>query len=722
MTETETVAGAQQAPAPIPPAELQIPTLEPVNVCNTANTARTEWVHLGLPPTIAEFAAANGLQLELRAPSGELVAPCWPGVRLPDVAFYAAQLTMPPNTDQMTLQLRLVPDSTLAPLSYTAHPFVVDDLEKLQLYVLITDENGAVHPARASVQFVEGFAWRATFGVHAKIEGTPLTLEGYAYCDHMQPQVRLVLNVGMANVPAWSGQCSYRVRSIDLKCGEYLHVEHANAIGCGPQVRDAVGLYTTRLSGPRDLGRAERLPYRGWLLCLPSKPGVPNVPPTWEPTFRAIAAGGIMRATFTGWDGHYSSLGVVPAMPRTWTPSLARSIADQLHARHVMAMASRGDMYDQRPLGQAKYAGQTGDQDDFAAGQDVLALRVADPRRQDALLHSCDGWWLRPCHNRDEQGFPMQFAAHPGMRTWSQTPEVRVGSSDQFGWPDSLPWSWGRSGYLGIDDQHRSQELLTCMMHLDPCNSWQDLLHGMLQVDLAQAKVWQGSIDSPRAEGRLASAWADMLGLLRFQTDAKQLIVHAARRMDLQWQLGAGTRLPAGGSSVRALSIGTSPDLQNHATPCVVVWEHVLAAIGFLSMALRTDRMLADEEVQQWLQVEQLRHARELARNLLVCCLELSTHWGSVVESDGTFSPVLAFRWQEGGAPLPASSFEPGSRDVVLGGRDWWKWCMPALLIADSSDMLPAAIKLRVQAFMQTQPQDDSWAEWLAVCPPVEAR
>lgn len=659
-----------------------------VNLANTGGPPRSEWVEIGLPPAVVDELTAGGSSIGLRIDGGNGIHRCFLGRRLPDVAFVRADLSVGSYEQVRGALVSYLPQEAAEP--FALHQFVGDDLSKLLLSFEVEDSSGVGHALgllSMPVEIVERTDRRMVATFRGVVPGTPINVTVNAYACHKQAHVRIEVFVGMGGIENFRNVVSYEVRRITMRSGEAVVIEHAKRCGVSDPVRGRGGDWFVQLSGPRFLGRAEQLPFFGWMLCLPSTAVADDH--RVDANFRSLMQGATCRATYLGWDGNYSTLGHIPQA----TGDVDRHA---VNGAHMASMQQRGDMFDQRPLGLAKNAGQTGAQDDFGTNEDQVALRQADPRRQDALQFSCHGWFLRPFHNRDDRGFPVRFGDHPRFRTWSQIPERRVGSADQVGWPDTRPYHWPCSDYSGMDDQHRSQELLTCWGHLVDSHAVQQTLFDMVQVDVAQANVANGWSDTPRAEGRCLSSWADMLGLIADVVVRLELQEHANRRLGILDRGWPGRGLPE--DRVRPLHIGSSPSLEGgHATPAVVVWEHSIAAMGFYDWWQRT--------------------GNDVAMRLCKAACELVVKHG-IFQAEGQWRCAQAFKWLPDGVPLPQGDYRTNSPTVVSDAGGWWTWTLPAVLIlAYEWPEHPAAAKARECLAAIGGPSTEDESEWWSVVP-----
>jgi hypothetical protein len=105
--------------------------------------------------------------------------------------------------------------------------------------------------------------------------------------------------------------------------------------------------------------------------------------------------------------------------------------------------------------------------------------------------------------------------------------------------------------------------------------------------DLAETDkcIVPGWSDSPRAEGRLAAAWANMYLLMDNANERQQLrnlMVNRLTTLRNTWPGRQFVNDPA--RTIRALAIGSDgaflePD--GTRVPAIIVWEHSIAVMGF---------------------------------------------------------------------------------------------------------------------------------------------
>ena len=95
-------------------------------------------------------------------------------------------------------------------------------------------------------------------------------------------------------------------------------------------------------------------------------------------------------------------------------------------------------------------------------------------------------------------------------------------------------------------------------------------------------------MDSPRAEGRLGIAWANMLLLLDQPADRANLLAHVGARTQAIENAWLGRNFVNDSQKpIRILATGSDPTfLEPNSTrvPAIIVWEHSIATMGFYGL------------------------------------------------------------------------------------------------------------------------------------------
>jgi hypothetical protein len=388
------------------------------------------------------------------------------------------------------------------------------------------------------------------------MDATPLVFDEWLYVYTMQDAVRV--EVTFTNSDPRTSELSFDFDMMWLESREVFELDYRTLLGDVPPSRQlsvpthqSYGRYIQLLSGNRTMGRSEQIFYSGWMLSA-SHSGAP-------PTASSYSAGGItvvqqpgerlctLAATrfgpatgvYTGWAGKWLAFGMVPELPVGSRQDGGWGAADASAGAFQSRLHVGADLYTQRPRGLLLLAGSTGGQEDFGSSKGTFAVSVGDPRYLHEAGYSIYEAFARPFHNREIDGSPLLAQMHPDLRTWSQIVHCPT-TIDTLGLQCPLPYSWPSNGYSGLDDQHRSQNNFDAQLALTGSHALRAVLKDLLEIDLTQVP---GRIDSPRAEGRLGMAWANMYLLLDDPADRSRLLQHMRERVQqaqLLWP-GAGS-------------------------------------------------------------------------------------------------------------------------------------------------------------------------------------
>lgn len=651
---TLTFAAALMTLAASSPAQTQ------ARIVNMAPTPREQWVDVAIPAStdvrpVMQFKTATAKWLAIAGPFVGSHSRIMHVLRPHDAPAIAKGQFWPADL------------GVEAP-TYTPSTWVTDRLQKLRVRpVMWTKVDGKLTPTQpeftGAPRLVESSPARTVWHVRALIGGV-FVWDSWAYIYTDQDVVGWE---ALLTVRPPDEAMSVQVEGISLESGEYLHLDYLKRMGAEPPVRMAGGDWRITLTGPRGFGRAESIPLQGALLALPDSPrpiqDALGESSKWDAlqrrldTLRAASEGPVLGVCTT-WEGHWHALGYTPHVPVRYQGSEWAQATQRANgfANYLQVV---GDLFEARPLGLAKSAGQTGGQEDFGAAHGVFLATIGDPRRIYEL-----GWsapanlGLRPFHNREANGALMRFAQHQALHTWSQLP-WKTGT-DYLGWPENRPWSWPGAGYTGIDDQHRSQNRFNDWLSVTGSYMGRMLLQDVLEIDLAMVP---GRSGAARAQGRLQQSWATMLMLL---DDEKQRDALRAQMLD---KLANAQRDWVGGNlsqdrPMRPLVVGSDPsllDVGGNRIPAVIMWEHSIAAQGYYAAWKAT--------------------GEQGFRDMALACARLVVDHG-VFERAGVWYCCTAVAWDAGRA-LPAADYRQGSGRVNVN-NGWWEWILPAVIVAEA--------------------------------------
>lgn len=425
-----------------------------------------------------------------------------------------------------------------------------------------------------------------------------------------------------------------------------------------------------------------------------------------DDTARAAAVCPLLGAT--SWRGvaAFGAFGEPPPLPPWLEGPLLRGALAQRHRAFAAGDRPGGDPFGAPPLGLAKNAGQTGDQNDFG----VVKLSVVAGSGLPSFLLEVEASVLqaacRPVHFFEASGEMVRAADRPDWIVWSGRTHWHEGvSPDRLGKPHPEP-RFEKHGWTGKDRQHWSTNHLGAFAQLTGAHWARRELSHEVQLYLSGQTVdpvrSTSGAGAPRGAGRtlLAATW------LWLATGDQDLLRRMNERLDRvygpQW---AGKDVQPG--AVRTMAVA-SPDARmlQGATSYWTPWQDALAAVGFAA----AHRVTGND------------NARMLAEEL---ALTVVRHGFLVDERQCIVA--TAMRWQDGEPLSPAQIERGGATDVLWShGTAFTEWSIGAVEIArvaalDRGDEATAAraaeIQRRVRAGRQ-RPRDgfvDRLTEWDAV-------
>jgi hypothetical protein len=423
-----------------------------------------------------------------------------------------------------------------------------------------------------------------------------------------------------------------------------------------------------------------------------------------DDTEKAAAVCPLLGAAVWAGTGAFSAYGEPAPLPPWLQGARLRAALGARHRAFVQSERANGDPFANGPLGLAKNAGQTGDQEDFG----VVKLSVVAASGMPSFLLEVEASVLqeacRPVHMFTAEGAPLRAADRPGWVVWSGRthwhPEV---SKDRLGKPASAP-PFETHGWGGKDREHWSTNNLGAFAQLTGAHWARRELQNDVQLYLAGQTLAPDLSTShggaPRGIGRTeqSASW------MYLATGDQDLLQRMQDRIDHIYA-GEWTGTTLGPDRVRPMAV-QGPDARMLAgkTRYWTPWQDAIAAVG-LGAAFEVTR---DER------------ARTLAEEL---ALNVVRHgW---LLTDRECIVATAIRWQDG-EPLRPEQF--GDADAVLWsyGTGFNEWALGACEIArvaatargDTALAERAAeIQRRVRAG-RTAPKDgfyDRLSEWDAV-------
>lgn len=682
-----------------------------VRITNLANTARKQWVDIAVPQT-----DAAALPLLCRVDPHGFIAIKGGNVGQHSTMFHA--LVSIGGGQSLTGRIAPVASNPAVVPAHAPSAWVTDNVPATQVVPVVIHGGQERRLGATTVREIENNPVRKVTHTRGRINGTPLVFDLWQYVWAKQDMVRVEMT--FTNSDPRNGDLSFVPDAIWLETGEHLAIEYRQRLGMIQPSRQTAnaghpsyGKWVQLLTTRRTMGRGESLYFTGCMLCL-AQSGAPTATTyTADRTTMTIsgnerintlvaAATAPVVGISTGWDGKWLAFGITPEIPPAFVGTGGWASANASASGFASMLTAAADLYVQRPRSLNRSASTTGAQDDFGACKGAYAVTVGDPRYLWEVGYSVAEPFFRPFHYREADGTPLLQRNHLGLRTWSQLVNCRT-TQDRVGLTCPLPYSWPDNDWTAYDDQHRSHNYLNMMVALTGSHSLRAMIKDLTEIDQTQEP---NRIDSPRGEGRLHMAWANMLLLLDDPTDRANLLAHMGRRVTVARNVWLGRNFVGNAAKpVRILATGTDNTFREAATntpvPAIIVWEHAIATMGYYAAW----RVTGDSRFHDM--------ARELSKVIVNHCIFRDTA--------GAWIACTAVRYLQGaqeGDALPASSYYIGSPDVHVG-VSFWTWIFPAVLICRDLHPTDTALVNRCNQIVTGMGAPDSWqrSEWWAVLP-----
>lgn len=683
---------------------------------NLANVSRKHWVDVAVPA-----ADASNLPRLCRFDPPGWIAYRGPAVGQHSVMFHVLA-DLAPN-QRVAGNLVPVTNNAASLLDWGMTDWVGDDTFAVLPLPVVLDGNGVEHrlvnPVFEVVEQVSPA--RRVFHLGGRVGTSPFVYDAYLYVYVGQDSVDVECTFTCSD-PQLTGM-SYSYRGIWIESGEYLRIDYRTRLGLQPPQlqsfapnHQSYGRWVQVITGPRAIGRGEGVSVSGAMQCFLSPGRTPT--PLWYGTHGMSMSWSVddrvdglwarcdkpTVGMWQDWEDKWLAYGMVPEVPIPHRHDGGVSDANASWNSFLSLLQNPADIYELRPRGQQKFAGSSGGQEDFGACKGAYAVTVGDPRWIFDAGYSVAEVMMRGFHYREIDGSPMRFANHPALQCFSQRPNCQT-TGDTLGYPCPGPFSWPSNGWSTWDDQHRSQNNYNALLALTGRYVLRDQLRDLAEVDKAMVPGW---MDTPRAEGRLQAAWANMLLLMDHPVRRQELRQAMLDRIQTVMNVWPGRQFVGNPNKpIRAMYVGTAPGFYEPGTqnyvPSIIVWEHSIAVMGFFAAW----RVTGDQRFFDM--------AREVSRLIVERC---------VFQQNGQWIAATAVRYLQGaseGDALPASSYYVGSPDVFVG-LSFWRWILPAVLVCrEIHTGVDPALVARCNSILQgvapNGPADWLAAEWWAILP-----
>lgn len=376
-------------------------------------------------------------------------------------------------------ELKVNLDISHLPAKFRLSNWVADDIVAIIPFPVVATEPEVSFPeeglpsdfhrvdlkeAYDSIKLVESNPALQVYHLRAKVQGTLFTWDCWMYLYADQDVVPFDWVITSFDPQKGVEQ---RFNGIFIECGEWVSIEYGYHLGVRTP-RNREGKWVVPLMGKGVIGTGQQIGYMGNCHCLPSSGlqhvlGAPDEGSSGRmASLMAAAQGPLVACVGRGdWNGSWLAYGKVPRLPwnaKGGSGEVLQLVLEQEHTRFMGLLSTRGNYFDDRPRGLAKFAGRTGDQEDFGATKGSLTVSTGDPLYIYQAMFAGISSHMRPIHYLESDGSPIKSEDHPDWHTWTQVTDHRLGS-DLLGIPQA-PSGWvnfgNTNGYFGADDQHFS--------------------------------------------------------------------------------------------------------------------------------------------------------------------------------------------------------------------------------------------------------------------------
>jgi hypothetical protein len=265
------------------------------------------------------------------------------------------------------------------------------------------------------------------------------------------------------------------------------------------------------------------------------------------------------------WDGHF--------MANKYLPMPHNESAENAAIDFKNQMNTSVGYFEPIQYGIGRNPGKTGDQEDFGAVKGTYVVTNHCLEMLDALKFVSEYELYRGINHYEQNGSILKASDHPQWITWSGGTHWHTGvSTDRLGKSGA---QYPGTGWLGYDDQHRSQNNLAAYVMLSDDPLIDNQLQHQMETDKACYRLVYNSLGAARAQGRLIGAWANFACI---DSDWLDLIYKHMDTISVSHNLNVPgpVKCLANGNPDPRKSVYLNGDL----APYVSVWEHGLAAVG----------------------------------------------------------------------------------------------------------------------------------------------
>lgn len=574
--------------------------------------------------------------------------------------------------------------------------WVTDEITHIILHPRIVRPHETVgsieHPF---LELLEEGPVRQVWRRRVRLSESMLVFDQIAYLYSFQDAVKTEITFTCSDPSTTAIRESFE--ALEVISGEYFELDFREKWSLPAPVQEATNWKQTLATAQeKSLDDGQQLAFSGWLLCLPTDRnkisiGNPIHINRLLSLFSYISDGKTHQGPVVGCSTEWHrSYGPFQAVPFTED---ATNKEEEIYSWKTY-LETPGHLYEEIPWGLTKRPWQTGGQEDFGACKGTGVITLQAPSLIEKYRFIARSEAMRPYHNREVDGSPINFDNHPNWRTWSERTDTRQAhATDSLGKEmvgSGFPPPLEGTGYEAKDDQHCTMNNFAAALALTGSYQLRDIYFDKLQVDRAQ---YEDRMGAPRAIGRLFQTWAQM-GRLLPEDQSVILEDHAKTRIHQvmkEWRGGKHN------NPVKILASGKQPGMDG---PAWIVWEHSIAVRG----------MWALRNVYPTLATYLDTLAYEVSKTI--------TNYG--VYHDGVrwrCCAGIAYPSDDEGVPLDPSNYFPGSPTVATADS-FWDWIVPGIIVGlEVFDVGSEESNRAIDIVEQNRAFVDKWstAEWHAV-------
>lgn len=656
-----------------------------VKILNTSTLALETVGRVALPKTLAINNpylknGSTGLVLEFEKNVGDVTN------------IYTFKGKFPPGLTTWELLSSEIP---LSSFNYPLSDWVAASPASVVPVVSVTDSSGV----KVDLWIGDSISVRnnkhsATFEVPSRVQKGWLAKQYLTTCadlDHVEWKFRL--NWADQTNPNYTTE----VQRITLSCKNQFIIAFANQAGIpNPTYNAMTDTWSVDIPFTPQVRDGQGLELRGWILTNPEQYlNASNFNANIQARMENLNAikNGVWK---------YGGVGAVYAvfdqlnMYNDWFNRHLPSSVDWNGILESNTL-TQGNLLGYRSRGCTNTPGQSGSQEDFGADKGFEATVAGDPGWI-AIAMGCqtDGFRYYNIHRAD--GSRVTPSTNPSRLTWSMETFDPV-TSDTLG---KTRWGWRNpgNGWMGYDNQHRSQNNTLTYYALTGDDLTGDILRNAIEADLQQTR----NLDlASREVGRTFLTWARIHKLTldpRLRTFIERKIVEFSQ----SWR---GRLIPQDrevfvNEVIKDIRSGILNPATGNYEEAWIPYQHAQMISGIYSLLQDFNTYITQQ-------------AREILVEILTKLCTTFVKYGFLHQGN-SYYPIIFSRYRTGlgsgeiigaaiapeeGMPLDPSAYSLDSWQIKLDitNNGWWDWVCPALSVAKTLN-IPQELKDKCNAIL----------------------